>query len=174
MLNPPNSLSFLRAPLALLLLIENAALRTCIILLAMLTDCVDGYLARRYRYTSRFGAILDPLMDKFFVYVALAILFYEHRLSVWLALAMLSRDGALIAYLIYLGAKGQRDTFIFKPIRWGKVTTAAQFCFLIALFLKLRVPSFLFFSFVIFGALAFAELVRSPALLPRKNPVSSR
>ncbi len=174
MLNPPNSLSFLRAPLALLLLIENVALRTCIILLAMLTDCVDGYLARRYRYTSRFGAILDPLMDKFFVYVALAILFYENRLSFWLALAMLSRDGALIAYLIYLGAKRRRDALLFKPIRWGKVTTAAQFCFLIALFLKVKVPSSLFFSFVLFGVLAFIELVRSPSLLTQQKTTFSR
>ena len=33
----------------------------------MFTDSIDGYIARRSKSVSRFGAILDPAMDKFFV-----------------------------------------------------------------------------------------------------------
>lgn len=32
-----------------------------------LTDIVDGYLARRFEVTSKFGRIVDPLADKFLV-----------------------------------------------------------------------------------------------------------
>jgi CDP-diacylglycerol--glycerol-3-phosphate 3-phosphatidyltransferase len=37
--------------------------------LASLTDLFDGMLARRWRVTSRFGALADPLMDKAFFIV---------------------------------------------------------------------------------------------------------
>ena len=72
-----NVLSLVRGPLAFLFLIDRIDVRAGVILAAILTDCVDGYLARRYKYTTRLGAILDPVMDKFFVLFVLSILFYE-------------------------------------------------------------------------------------------------
>jgi len=160
MLNPPNSLSFLRAPLALLFIIDNTALRVVVVLLAMLTDCIDGYLARRYRYTSRFGAVLDPIMDKFFVYVALSVLVYESNMELWQAGTMLTRDCFLFLFMLYLGITGNWKTFQLRSIRWGKVTTASQFCILIAIVLKLPIPSFFYLFFILFGFLAFIELIQ--------------
>ena len=63
-----NTLSLLRAPLALLFLVEKPYLRLIAILLAMLTDSFDGYLARRSSSVTQLGTILDPAMDKFFVF----------------------------------------------------------------------------------------------------------
>ena len=65
MLSLHNGLSFLRAPLAFLFLIENTTFRIVAILLAMLTDSIDGYLARRCKAVTRFGAILDPRWTNF-------------------------------------------------------------------------------------------------------------
>jgi len=166
MLNPPNGLSFLRAPLALLFIIDNIALRTLVVLLAMLSDCVDGYLARRYRYTSRFGAILDPIMDKFFVYVTLAVLLYEGQMATWQVAVMLSRDFFLLLFMIYLGVTGAWKSLHFKSIRWGKVTTASQFIVLLILALKIPFPSLLYFSFILFGVLAFFELIYASKKTP--------
>ena len=160
MLNPPNSLSLLRAPLALLFIIENTTIRIIAIFLAMLTDCVDGYLARRYRYTSRVGAILDPLMDKFFVYVALAVLLYESQIAGWQAATMLTRDFFLFLFMLYLGISGTWRNLEFKAIRWGKVTTASQFIILSAIVLKIPFPSFVFYAFILFGCFAFVELIQ--------------
>jgi CDP-diacylglycerol--glycerol-3-phosphate 3-phosphatidyltransferase len=160
MLNPPNSISFLRAPLALLFIIESTALRAIVIILAMLSDCIDGYLARRYHFTSRFGAVLDPLMDKFFVYVVLAVLLFENQVLPWQVAMMLSRDFFLLLFLSYLGITGTWKTLEVKAIRWGKVATAAQFCVLIAIVLKISFPPQLFFFFVLFGCLAFVELLQ--------------
>ncbi len=160
MLNPPNSISFLRAPLALLFIIESTTLRTIVIILAMLSDCVDGYLARRYHFTSRFGAILDPLMDKFFVYVVLSVLLVKQHILPWQVVTMLSRDFFLFLFLSYLGITGTWRSLEIKAIRWGKIATAAQFCVLIAIVLKIPFPPQLFFLFVLFGCLAFIELLQ--------------
>ncbi|MDD5705152.1 MAG: CDP-alcohol phosphatidyltransferase family protein [Kiritimatiellae bacterium] len=45
------------------------AVNLALLVLASLTDLFDGWLARRWRVTSNFGALADPLMDKVF-YIA--------------------------------------------------------------------------------------------------------
>jgi CDP-diacylglycerol--glycerol-3-phosphate 3-phosphatidyltransferase len=160
MLNLSNSLSLLRAPLAFVLLIDNPAVRLLAILLAMFTDSIDGYFARRYHTTSRIGAILDPAMDKFFVFFALGVFFFEGRLELWQALTMISRDFALCLFGVYLSVSGAWQNFELKAIRWGKVTTALQFVVLSAFCLNFQFPSYVYTVFVIFGFLAFYELLQ--------------
>lgn len=133
MLSLSNALSFLRAPLALLFLSENLTYRVVAILLAMLTDSIDGYLARKRQSVTQFGAILDPAMDKFFVFFALGILFLEGRLSLLELSSMISRDFALCVFALYLSLSNKWKTYSCQAIRWGKATTALQFITLIAL-----------------------------------------
>ncbi|MFA5249968.1 MAG: CDP-alcohol phosphatidyltransferase family protein, partial [Parachlamydiales bacterium] len=80
MLTLPNLLSFMRAPLALLFLQKNIPLRLLALVAAMLSDFFDGYLARKKQTISRFGSVLDPAMDKFFVYFTLSIFYFEGNL----------------------------------------------------------------------------------------------
>jgi CDP-diacylglycerol--glycerol-3-phosphate 3-phosphatidyltransferase len=47
---------------------------TLLYIVACLTDWLDGYLARRWDQTSRFGAFLDPVADKLLVAVSLVML----------------------------------------------------------------------------------------------------
>ncbi|MCB1107625.1 MAG: CDP-alcohol phosphatidyltransferase family protein [Chlamydiia bacterium] len=164
----------MRAPLALLFIIENTTLRTIAIVLAMLSDCIDGYLARRYHFTSRFGAVLDPLMDKFFVYVTLTVLLFEKQILPWQVATMLSRDFFLFLFLSYLGITGTWRNLEIKAIRWGKVTTAAQFATLIAIVLKVSFPPQLFFLFILFGSLAFVELLQFKKRSSPKTENASR
>src|SRR5271169_6731535 len=131
MLTASNSLSFIRAPLAFLFLYESPHLRILAIVLAMVTDCIDGYLARRSQSVSRFGIILDPAMDKFFVYFAMTVLFLENRMAPWEVATMLSRDFFLCIYTIFVWAVGRWKSLVFQAIRWGKATTALQFVVLI-------------------------------------------
>jgi len=64
----PNLLSALRLLLALpvALAIGYRDYPTALVLaaLAALSDALDGFLARRFRWQSQFGAALDPLADK--------------------------------------------------------------------------------------------------------------
>ncbi len=155
-----NSLSFIRAPLAFLFLIESPVIRICAILLAMITDSVDGYLARRSQSTSRFGAILDPAMDKFFVYFALVVFYCEGHISPLEMSAMLSRDMFLVVYGFLMIVCGRWHQVVFRAIRWGKITTALQFIVLIALTLQMPIFWMINASFFIMGVLAFSELLQ--------------
>ncbi|NGX26370.1 MAG: CDP-diacylglycerol--glycerol-3-phosphate 3-phosphatidyltransferase [Chlamydiae bacterium] len=153
-----NGLSLLRAPLALLFLSQSLTLRLSAIILAMFTDALDGFLARRRRSTTQLGAVLDPAMDKLFVFIALSVLLYEHQFEVWQALAMITRDIFLCIFGIYLKLSGKWQAYQFRSIRWGKATTALQFLVLILLTVKVAIPAFAYFIFFIFGLLAFVEL----------------
>ncbi len=158
MLTASNSLSFIRAPLAFLFLQDNSTLRIIAVLLAMITDSIDGYLARRSQSVSRFGAILDPTMDKFFVYFAMTILFLEQKINSWEVASMLSRDFFLCLYGLLMLAAGRWKAIVFRAIRWGKVTTALQFIVLLGLVLNFTFPWYVYVAFVAMGWLAFLEL----------------
>lgn len=158
MFNLSNSLSLLRAPLAFLFLFENPTVRLIAIILAMLTDSIDGYLARKWHTTTRFGAVLDPAMDKFFVAFCICILLREHHLEPWQGVMMVSRDFALCLFGLYLSLAGLWQSYEFRAIRWGKITTALQFIVLIGLTLGYRIPSYIYPAFVVFATLALIEL----------------
>jgi len=159
MITLSNGLSFIRAPLALLFLQENYQLRLTAIFLAMLTDSIDGYLARKYSAASRFGAFFDPAMDKFFVYFALGVFFMEGRIVPWEAIAMVSRDFFLITFGFYLLFSGKWQYYHIKAIRWGKITTALQFIVLMGITLGVNFSALIFVIFVLLGILAFFELI---------------
>lgn len=161
MLNLSNSLSFIRAPLAFLLLHESPFLRISAILLAMFTDFVDGYLARKNKSVSRLGTILDPATDKFFVYFALAVLYSEHRIAPWEMVAMFSRDIVLCLYGFIMLSLNKWKMITFRAIRWGKATTALQFIVLMGLVLGFSFPWYVYVSFFIMGAMAFIELFQT-------------
>lgn len=155
-----NGISLLRAPLALFFFSHSVFLRLAAILLAMFTDALDGYLARRRRSTTQLGAVLDPAMDKLFVFIALSVLLYEGQFEMWQALAMVTRDIFLCVFGIYLKISGKWRVYQFRSIRWGKATTALQFIVLMALTMKMAVPTFAFGIFFLFGFLAFVELLQ--------------
>lgn len=160
MLTISNTLSFLRAPLAFLFLQDSPALRFLAIVLAMISDSVDGYLARRSRSASRFGAILDPAMDKFFVYFAMTVFYLEGRIGPMVMSAMLSRDFFLLLYGFLMLACGKQRQIEFRAIRWGKITTALQFLVLIALTFGVSIPWMINASFMAMGLFAFVELLQ--------------
>ena len=155
-----NLLSFVRVPLAFLFLSQNIYLRLTSIGLAMFTDSIDGYFARKYKSASKFGAFLDPAMDKLFVYFVLAVLMHENQLKLWQAASMITRDFAVAIFGSYLIIFKLLKSYKVKSIKWGKVTTALQFLMLIVLTLKIAVPYYVYFGFILLGILAFFELLQ--------------
>jgi CDP-diacylglycerol---glycerol-3-phosphate 3-phosphatidyltransferase len=153
-----NLLSFLRGPLALLFVFDNIFVRSLAIVLAMTTDCLDGYLARRFRMTSQIGAFLDPLMDKFFVFFALNMFIFEGQIKLWEALALISRDFAILLFGLYLALRGTWANFQFRSIWSGKITTTLQFFVLLGLTFHIMMPVYIFCCFIALGILALFEL----------------
>lgn len=153
-----NSLSLLRGPLALLFFFDSILLRSCALFCAISTDILDGYLARRLNGTSRIGAVLDPLMDKLFVFFAISIFLYEEKILLWQAISLLSRDFAILLFGLYLFFKKRWVSFRIRSIWTGKVTTTLQFLTLAALIIHLILPNYWFAAFILLGVLAFLEL----------------
>ncbi len=65
---------------------------TLIIIVAGITDLLDGYYARKYRMESLIGRFLDPLADKLLLLVGLIMLLKLDRIDEWLVIALLSRE----------------------------------------------------------------------------------
>jgi len=161
MFNAPNIVSLLRIPLALVFFQHNLVLRTLAVLLALVSDGVDGFLARRYKQTSRLGTFLDPFTDRFFVVVAVAVLFTESHMPLWTIVAMFSRDIAIVLFGLILLMRGQLSQYYLRAIWCGKISTVLQLVVLLALLMKMTVPGYVFISLIILGALALLELLFS-------------
>lgn len=166
MLNVANFLSLARIPLVLVFFQQSVFWRIVGILLAMLSDGLDGFVARRYNRTTQFGAFLDPLMDKFFVCFALSVMVAEQRISIPEVLTMLCRDFSVFFFGFYLLLKGTWAQYKFRSIWSGKITTVLQLSVLIALSLQITLPPYFFVSFIILGVMALIELYLSH---PQKN-----
>ncbi|PCI76083.1 CDP-diacylglycerol--glycerol-3-phosphate 3-phosphatidyltransferase [Candidatus Aerophobetes bacterium] len=169
----PNIISMLRFPLALLFVIDNTAFRVGVLVATMFTDCLDGFLARRHGTISQWGIILDPIMDKLFVYIAISVLFFKSYLLPWEMLTMLSRDVSLFIFLVYLLLSKKWKTFEFRSLRWGKLTTAAQFLVLILLTVGQTIPIYVYYLFVLFGGFALVELFYFSKVITRRKPTPS-
>lgn len=105
--------------------------------LAAITDWLDGYLARRLRQTSVFGAFLDPVADKLMVAVALVLLVDVNPTGVHgavLALpaaVIIGREIAISALREWMAEIGERAQVAVSII--GKVKTTAQMIALLLL-----------------------------------------
>jgi len=132
--------------------------RTLVILLAMISDGMDGFLARRYRLSTKIGTLLDPLTDRFFVFFVIGILFHESTLSLWEIATLICRDFSVLLFGLYLVFTGKLTTYRFRAIWSGKVTTFLQFVVFLGLTLHFEIPSYLFGIFVFLGVLALLEL----------------
>ncbi len=161
MLTIPNLLSLMRIPLAFLFLQQNLWLRGLAIVLAMVSDGLDGYIARRFGSISRFGTLLDPLMDRFFVFFIIGVLITENQLTFIDASALICRDFAVLLFGFYLVLTGKISKFRFRAIWCGKVTTSLQFLFLLAMTFHLPIPEYTYSVFVVLGFLALMELYLS-------------
>lgn len=171
MLNLPNLLSLMRLPLALVFFQTNPTYRALAILFAMASDGLDGFIARRYQLVNRFGTLLDPITDKFFVFVVLSVLISEQRLTGLEACLFICRDFSVILYGFYLALRGRLGTYKFRAIWCGKITTVLQFGVLLGLAFGIELPAYVYGIFIFLGILALGELYlfdrirRSQALL---------
>lgn len=88
------------------------------------SDGVDGFLARRFGWQTRFGAVADPLADKLMIAVTVVALGASGALPVWLVVLVVARDlvifsGAL-AYHLLVGP------YEMSPSVLGKSSTLLQ------------------------------------------------
>ncbi len=159
MLTFSNVLSLSRASFAFAFLQSNVAIRLVATLLAALTDFLDGFIARKTKTASQFGAILDPLMDRFFIFFASGVFFLEKRLTDMELLAFLSREIAICCFGVYLLCVGGWKKYEWSAIFWGKMTTFAQFVILLGLSCSFVFTGYIYLFFTVMAVFAFFELI---------------
>lgn len=94
--------------------------------LAAFTDMFDGYIARKYGMTSRFGEFLDPVADKLMVSIALVLLVQgdPHWYVDIIAIIIIGREITVSALREWMATIGERGEV---AVSWpGKVKTALQ------------------------------------------------
>lgn len=96
---------------------------------AGLTDILDGYLARRWNQTSRFGAFLDPVADKLMVATALVLIVLSAPVAWEVPIALsaaiiIGREITISALREWMAEGGKRDIVAVGPV--GKIKTTAQ------------------------------------------------
>lgn len=123
----PNALSLLRllgVPVFLWLVIAQDAPVAGFVLLVVagVTDWLDGFLARRLQQMSRVGALLDPAVDRLYIAATLVGLALTQVISWWLVLVLVARELMLLALLPVLRRQGR----IALPVtKVGKAATFA-------------------------------------------------
>ncbi len=89
--------------------------------LAFLTDAADGYLARRFRWESKWGLVLDPLADKILVGGLAVFLVLFRDFPLWAAALIIARDLSILGAGVYLYRKP--GGVVLPADRIGKLTT---------------------------------------------------
>ncbi len=138
--NTPNLLTLLRLVLiplfvAAYYLPQHWAhqLAAVLFICAAVTDWLDGYLARRLKQLSPFGAFLDPVVDKLMVAAALLMLLadpriyqevVDARLFAVVVLVIVGREITVSALREWMAELGKRSKLAVSLI--GKIKTTAQ------------------------------------------------
>ena len=121
----PNIISMVRlagvpAFLWLVLGPEQDGLALAVLMVAGLTDWLDGWLARRLDQRSSLGEILDPVADRLYILAVVVGLFLRDIIPVWVALALPLRDLLLWGLVPFLRTRG----FSALPVHFlGKAAT---------------------------------------------------
>jgi len=135
----PNLVSALRllaAPFAAWLILaghDTAALG--VFLLAGGSDAVDGFIARRFGVTSRFGAWIDPAADKLLMLLCFTALFAVHVTPFWLAFLVIARDAGIAAGWLLIRRLDLPVTL--RPLTIGKLSTLMQVLYIFAMLVLL-------------------------------------
>ena len=124
----PNAICIFRivlvVPIVAALLRGDFSVALALIVLAGVSDGVDGFLAKRFDWRSRLGSLLDPAADKLLLVSVFLTLTYLSLTPLWLAITVVLRDVVIVsgalAYLLLIGPVAG------EPSRVSKINTACQ------------------------------------------------
>ena len=112
----PNALSVLRllgVPLFLWLILRPAfhgprmdGWAILVLVVAGLTDYLDGKIARAFHQTSRIGTLLDPAADRLYILATLVGLAWRDIIPIWLVVILVGRDVLMAVPLAVLRRHG--------------------------------------------------------------------
>jgi cardiolipin synthase (CMP-forming) len=109
------------------------------LIVMLILDLVDGFIARHFNQKSKIGAILDPLADKLLLAVGIIILSFYHGIyldyiPLWLFGAIIGQDLLLLAgFAVIRTIVGKVSV---NPHIIGKIATGSQMIVIFWILLK--------------------------------------
>lgn len=103
-------------------------------LAAMLTDAVDGFIARRFNQVTSLGKLLDPLADKLSLITLLGLFVSDGEIPLWVLAVILLKEAALIIG----GGVALKHGIVVYALPIGKVTTVAFIASIVTRFMSMR------------------------------------
>jgi Phosphatidylglycerophosphate synthase len=158
----PNIITILRlvliGPIIFTLLMAEYRLSFCLFLIAGITDAVDGYLARRFHWISRWGAMVDPLADKLLMVITFLTLGYLGVFPLWLLIMVVIREVVIVSGgTLYHFLIGEYE---FVPTRISKVNTCLQIILTTLLMFTLSFPIIpIWFLEILMGIVFLTSLI---------------
>ena len=99
--------------------------------LASITDFLDGYYARKLNLTTNFGKLADPVADKLLVLTVLITLCHQQLFPLWAVLVIIARELLVDGLRLILTEKG----IVLAAGILGKIKTNCQLlCIILVLF----------------------------------------
>ncbi len=111
---------FLLLPLIIYFLVKKERIIAFIIMLvALSSDVIDGYIARRFHQESDLGRVIDPLCDKISLVVILLTLLLINSVPLWAVIIIALRDILILAgsYILF-----RQKRTVYKSNFFGKIT----------------------------------------------------
>lgn len=147
-----------------LVLYSRIDLALWVFLLAVLSDALDGYIARTWKQKTKLGALLDPVADKFLIISAFVCLVFVRglpliiKLPPYVPIVVISRDIIIVlgVILIYI-TKGDIEV---RPSILGKITTFLQMLTIIFVLAQFKYAVFLWNIMVVSTVISGVEYVR--------------
>lgn len=159
----PNIISVARialvGPIVVLILQRQFSAALGLMVVAGLSDALDGWLARRYHWQSRLGSCLDPAADKLLLITSYIALTSLSLLPLWLTVTIVLRDVVILAgaaaYYRRVGA------FEGQPLRISKLNTFLQLILLISCLLNQMAGPFAPWPFTLLTGVVFLTTLAS-------------
>lgn len=127
----------------------------CLFTFIIITDFLDGYVARKYKQVTKFGKLLDPFVDKLLIVVTTIILIIKNIIPIY-SLYIFIRD--IIIWILALTMMKKKKIVLAADI-YGKTKTVLHF---LALLFVLIIGKWNIISFdllVLSFATLFPELI---------------
>ncbi len=111
--------------------------------LAVLSDFLDGYFARKFKLFTDFGKIMDPIADKFLILSAFFIFMQCGFIPPWMFYVIFAREGLVTVSRLSLMYKGK----VLAAEQEGKLKTIFQMTAIILILIQpllVWAPNFIF------------------------------
>jgi phosphatidylglycerophosphate synthase len=154
----PNTISLSRVLLALAFVVSSDPRgRIVLIVVAGITDFMDGWLARHEKTESTAGALLDPLADRIFVFVAISTYLVEGQLTTGQYILFLTRDIATAVGFLVAKIIPTLRPAVFRARLLGKIVTVVQLVTLVAILILPELTDILIVTIAVISAASVVD-----------------